>query len=90
VAAQTLPGDDPEIRFPGLPDGFAYDLAAVHQGPAKFAAHLRAGGCPVPGHPESMRSVLDPLEDEVHLVEGWTTFQRDKALVAIDKLRGAL
>lgn len=87
MTTPLLPQLDTESRFPGLPDGCAYDLAAAFRGPTAFTEHLRAGGCPVPTHPEAVRSVLDPLEDEVYLVEGWTTFQRDDALGAIDRIR---
>jgi hypothetical protein len=87
VTTPALPQLHTESWFPGLPDGAAYDLAAAFRGPAAFTEHLRAGGCPAPTHPEAVRSVLDPLEDEVHEVEGWTQSERDSALDAIRRIR---
>ena len=77
---------DPDTRFPGLPDGLAYDVAAVVAGLPALVEHLRSGGCPAPSHPEALRSVLDDVEYAAFLADRWTDALRDEVFAAVDRI----
>ena len=77
---------DPDTRFPGLPDGLAYDVAAVIAGLPALVEHLRSGGCPDPSHPEALRSVLDNVENAAFLADHWTDQERAYVLAAVDRV----
>jgi hypothetical protein len=57
---------DPDTRFPGLPDGAAYDVAAVVEartaGLWVLVEHLRANGCPNPNWPDLLSTVVADAE----------------------------
>ena len=86
---QAVTALDPESRFPGLPDGMAYSVAAVVEartaGLWVLVSHLRESGCPVPIGPDSYARFLAVLASAVADVE-YAAWDADWP----DELRGAV
>lgn len=82
---------DPEVRFPGLPDGWAYAVAAVVasavEGPPALVTQAEADGCPFPSSRCVLESMVSQVEDLVLEVDGWTDAQRDEVFAAVDRIR---
>jgi hypothetical protein len=77
---------DPDTRFPGLPDGTAYDVAAVVEartaGLWVLVKHLRDGGCPRPTLPDVLLTVVRRAESEAYFADDWTEQLRDAVIGA--------
>jgi hypothetical protein len=79
---------DPDTRFPGLPDGTAYDVAAVVEartaGLWVLVAHLRDGGCPDPHSPDLLAQLVARVEAECWWAEDWADELRDVVVGACE------
>ncbi len=85
----ALAVENPELTYPGLPDGMAYDVAALVAGAAAFDRHVVAVGCPAPYHPAVPTFALVGVADAVESAHDWPSDLRERVLYALALAQGS-
>ncbi len=85
----TLAVENPELAYPGLPDGMAWDVAALVAGAAAFDRHFNSVGCSTPYHPAVPTFALGGVAAAVEAAHDWPFDLRERVLYALALVQGS-